>query len=468
MPANVVSAWEDDPSSVSGIQPIDRPIPDLSQAPLSFTITGDFQPPADKYATGTPEFRYWTAAEALRRAGDFWSSVFQTAGVGATWEPGAPLPVVVDAGVDLNAFYDRQALNFFHDGGAATPVFSGESPDVVCHELGHAVLDAVRPELFDAHLDEVAAFHESFGDMSAILSALQLPSVRQALLAETQGQIDRSSHISRLAEQLGAAIRAIRADAVEADCLRNAANSFFYVDPQTLPPSGPASSLNSEPHNFSRVFTGAFLNGLATMLIASAGNNPTPDALLQVSADMGLLLIRAAQAAPVVPDYYSQVALQLVNQSQSVANGAYSSGLNGAFTQRGILSLQAASSLGDPGAQKAVAAAVPAYQSSTSVRPGESYGLMGARLLLDVPHGFRPFAAAAALDMGTADPHSHEASVHSFAEDLFRCGHVDTSAHAGPRRVIAHPTALKTHYLAQEAGGLRLRRRFFDCGFHAY
>ena len=34
-----------------------------------------------------------------------------------------------------------------HANVAGTMVFTGESPDVVCHEMGHAVLDAIRPQL---------------------------------------------------------------------------------------------------------------------------------------------------------------------------------------------------------------------------------------------------------------------------------------------------------------------------------
>src|SRR5215468_2672754 len=109
---------------------------------------------------------------------------------------------------------------------AGRTVFSGESPDVVCHELGHALLDSFKPQLFDAASIEVAAFHESFGDMSAILSALQLPSVREGVLAETGGVLRRSSRLSRLAEQLGWAIRQSVPSAVEPDCLRNAVNTF--------------------------------------------------------------------------------------------------------------------------------------------------------------------------------------------------------------------------------------------------
>jgi hypothetical protein len=86
---------------------------------------------------------------------------------------GSILPVELDFGTDLNAFYDRKGLKFFHGSAGERTVFSGESPDVVCHELGHAALDSFKPQLFDAASIEVAAFHESFGDMSALLSALR-------------------------------------------------------------------------------------------------------------------------------------------------------------------------------------------------------------------------------------------------------------------------------------------------------
>ena len=228
--------------------------------------------------------------------------------------PDGPTVVNIDSGVDLNAFYTRggggetPGLHFFHASVGGRVFFSGESPDVCCHEMGHAVLDALRPQLFDAQTIEAAAFHESFGDMSALLSALQVPSF---LLTETHGTLNRASRLSRLAEQLGAAIRDGHPDAVDPDCLRNAANSFFYTDPQTLPPGAPASQLSSEPHSFSRVFTAGFLDALSGMF-KTQGGTPSSDGLLQVSQDIARLLVAAVQTAAVVPDYYSQVAAQLL------------------------------------------------------------------------------------------------------------------------------------------------------------
>src|SRR5262245_16901087 len=214
-PKGVINGWEDDPGSgaqPSGGQVVQRPVPVLRDQPFPTRIVNPSSAPEAK----PHPFRYWAAAEALRRGADFWGALVP----GTSWEVGAVLPVDLDFGVDLNAFYDREGLKFFHGSAAGRTVFSGESPDVVCHELGHALLDSVKPQLFDAASIEVAAFHESFGDMSAILSALQLPSLREGVLAETGGVLHRASRLSRLAEQLGWAIRQSVPSAVEADCLR--------------------------------------------------------------------------------------------------------------------------------------------------------------------------------------------------------------------------------------------------------
>src|SRR5476649_1673364 len=127
--AGTVLAWEDDP--MSKLAPLSRTLPDLGKGPLKYKFKGPAIKPG-MYALGTPQFRYWTAAEALRRGGDFWAPLL---GV-KQWQPGAVLPVNLDKGVDLNAYYDRTELAFFHEKVGQTTYYSGESPDVVCHEMG--------------------------------------------------------------------------------------------------------------------------------------------------------------------------------------------------------------------------------------------------------------------------------------------------------------------------------------------
>ena len=81
-------------------------------------------PAARQYEPGSAEFRYWVAAEALRRAADFWGATLPN---GTRWHPtnGARLPVRLDQGIDLNAFYDRHGLHFFHETMKGITVFSG-------------------------------------------------------------------------------------------------------------------------------------------------------------------------------------------------------------------------------------------------------------------------------------------------------------------------------------------------------
>jgi hypothetical protein len=310
---STINAWEDDPAT--GVL-VSRPVPNVAKTPLAFRFPKPAPPPGI-YQPGTSQFRFWTAAEALRRGADFWAARIPL----TRWQMGAVLPVLLDQGVDLNAFYDRKALNFFHGPSPTGTVFSGESPDIACHEMGHAILDSLKPQLWGAASHEAAAFHEAFGDISAIMSAVQLPSLRSSILADTHGHLYSSSRLSRLAEQLGAAIRAQQPDAVDRDCLRNAVNSFVYQDPSNLPPSAPASQLSSEPHSFSRVFSGAFFEALGSILGVNAATHgqPTEQEFLASANDLAGILVTAIKQAPVVPDWYAQVASAMVQSAGAVS-----------------------------------------------------------------------------------------------------------------------------------------------------
>src|SRR5262249_12876890 len=144
-------------------------------------------------------------------------------------------------------------------------------------------------------------------------------------------------------EQLGFAIRQNHPDAVDSDSLRNAANTFFYRDPQQLPPSAPANLLSSEPHSFSRVFTAAFLEILAGIFTLQ-GAPGSEQQLLDATKVAGQLLAGAVGEAPVVPAYYSQVAAHFLSVDASQFNKKYRDIIKGAFVRRGILSLDSTSS----------------------------------------------------------------------------------------------------------------------------
>jgi hypothetical protein len=473
-PDATILAWEDDPLVASvpvpvAATPVRRPVPDLAAAALKIEIrirTSPTPPAPKEYPTGSPEFRYWAAADALHRGIVFWSGLLPA---GLKWfrTVGKALRVDLDAGEDLNAFYTREGLEFFHANVGGHRVFSGESPDIVCHELGHALLDALRPQLFNAASIEAASFHESFGDMSALLVALQLPSIRSRVLVQTEGRLYRSSRHSRIAEQLGWAIRQVRPDSVDPDCLRNAVNSFFYTDPSKLPPDGPAGQLSSRPHSFSRIFTGAFLETLGGML-RIAGS--TEESLLQVSRDIGQLLVDAIRRAPIVPAYFSQVAAAMLDADRSRFNARYRDALKSSFVRHGILSLAAAAAKTSLPPEGLALAAAPEPSEAPELPMAEvvasTYGLGVDRILVHAPSEPVRFQAfGAAPDLGESPSHGQAEDAQYFLEDLFRRGRVDLGDNGDEDSRVSHPFSKKTHRLVRSDSGLALQRVRFDCGF---
>jgi hypothetical protein len=441
-----------------------RPKPDLARKPLPVDIA--MAPPTpDSDRPGTPEFRYWNLAELLRRAADFWGQIIPA---DLSWHPtvGPALKAALDDGDDLNAFYDRRGLRFFHHTVSGVTVYSGESPDVVCHETGHAVLDALQPHLWDVASAEAAAFHESFADISAILSGLQLESLRVEMIAETNGQISRSSQVSRLAEQLGWAIRQISPNAVELDCLRNAANQLFYRDPSELPPSAPASELSSEPHSFSRVFTGATLRALSGIFRLQARRDS--DTLRQACLDIGRLLIAAVQSAPIVPAYYAQVAAHMLLADQALFSGRYGRPLRAAFVRHGILAPSSVATL-TPEAMAPHAMSMggdigPGLGTlSTMSIQGGTYGITQP-FEVQVPTSRGRFAVAGASpDTGSLTPVEGERSAASFVEDLFRQGRVAVSdEYLTDSSPVMMESRLYSHEIVPRDGRLTLTRRLFD------
>ena len=498
VPIATINVWEDDPFSeaaptidpASGVPAVTQ-VPSVANPRLQTAIGGP-RPPPQRYAPRTPEFRYWTAAEALARGINFWGPLMPA---GSTWSTANPMRVTLVAGQDLNAFYSRtNGLNFFHKVVRNQDFFSGESPDVVCHELGHAILDALRPQLFNAANIETGAFHEAFGDMSGILSALQLQSLRTKVLTETQGRLNVNSRLSRLAEQLGWAIRQLSPTAVDRDCLRNAANRFVYQRPDLLPPSAPASRLSSEVHSFSRVFTGAFLDALARMFALTGA--PNEASLQAVSRDMAQLLVDGVRAAPITSAYYSQVAAAMVQADQARNHGRYRAALTSAFVGRGILAVHAALDLVDApvprlAAQPAAAMAGfdPAGGSSDVYAYGDAaeddghrrgYGdtpelpLSTVSLGRDISFAVHAASQAPRFEVSSAvvgataqAPLTADEASRHFVEDLVQLGNINFGTAKGLMAQLGGDESRKqTHVLVADTdGALVLKRDHFDCGF---
>jgi hypothetical protein len=326
-----VSYIPNDPMAVGG-----PPVHNVRAAALPRSSAGfDIQPAADPgvYPSQTPEFDFWQVREALIKGLKLWRDV--DGAYPPAWFGGqARLTVLTDAGDDLNAFYDRRSLQFFHHSFDGQRVHSGESVDVAVHEEGHALLDMIRPDFFEVPFIEVGALHESFGDCVAILTALSDRSIREAVLG-TSADLSSKHFVQAMAEELGDAIRREYGNAaVEDGALRNASNTLSWSDPTALPPGGPATTLSGEVHSFSRVFTGAFYDALRNMY--NDGSKGSAAKLGRVTKTLGKLLIAGVRAVPATPRTFEGVGRRMVEADITSNKGANVAAIRTAFESHGM------------------------------------------------------------------------------------------------------------------------------------
>jgi len=122
-----------------------------------------------------------------------------------TWAFGSPqLLVVPRAGIWQNAFYDRfaRALQFFSfDSGDGRRVHTANSRDIVSHEMGHAIVDALLPALYDALTPQTQALHEAIADLTAMSMAFKSQQIRDWLVRNKKADLQGDSPITQLAQE---------------------------------------------------------------------------------------------------------------------------------------------------------------------------------------------------------------------------------------------------------------------------
>ena len=118
---------------------------------------------------------------------------------------------------DANAYYDpdKKALLFGYFSaadvaqGANYPgglVFTCLSPDIVAHEVTHALLDSIHHRYMEDTNPDVAAFHEGFADIVALLQRFTFNELVEHQLYASSGRLDRYTVLGELATQFGEAL----------------------------------------------------------------------------------------------------------------------------------------------------------------------------------------------------------------------------------------------------------------------
>lgn len=182
------------------------------------------------------------------------------------WAFEAPqLLVVPRAGEMANAYYEREShsLQFFFFPSVRNPgqtIYTSLSQDIVAHETGHAILDGIAPDLYNAISPQSLALHEGMADLTAVLVAIFTGNLREAVLEQTRGSISDSTAFSSVAEEFGAA----QARVGRARPLRNLNNRKTLCPQDTSKDeSGNPNRVSiPEPHLLSEVLSGALYSVL--------------------------------------------------------------------------------------------------------------------------------------------------------------------------------------------------------------
>lgn len=115
---------------------------------------------------------------------------------------------------DANAYYDpdkkilvfgyfkaSQKLNGKNFPGGS--VFTCLSPDIITHEVTHALLDSIHPRFLESTNQDVAAFHEAFSDIIALLHRFTMTELVESQLRNAKGNLNEFNILGDLATQFG-------------------------------------------------------------------------------------------------------------------------------------------------------------------------------------------------------------------------------------------------------------------------
>ncbi len=392
----VVNIFANDPNA-KGLG-LEQVVPPAGYSPF---LIPNWNDAGGLFDPGTVQFQAGQLHVVLNRTFAAWCDFM---GMTVPWRSGkSQLTVEPRAGKDLNAYYDRDTVKFFFnmDPISRQPVYACESSDVIAHECGHAILDAHHPDYWDSLLAETAAFHEAFGDISALIVTLGDESVRSAVFTETNGDLTKSNIASRMSEQMarGFFLSGHPESVVSVEAMRDLANRFRYMDPDKLPARAPASKLSSESHSFSRIFSGAFYDLLVLLYtqLRKASTLLTPDAALaRARVDAGHLLGQALSLAPKGDASFRTIAACMLTADAQCFSGANFSALRQVFVNRRVLRASEADSLKAANGSGHIHTSTLGGTAPVSLDRVEPHGVVEALPGDELPSGMRDTLAISA------------------------------------------------------------------------
>ncbi|MGM9992564.1 MAG: hypothetical protein ACI376_06950 [Candidatus Bruticola sp.] len=273
-----------------------------------------------------PGTRQYVAANTMAVIQTTVNSMSEKFGQDINWAFGEKqIKLIPDGGVMLNAYYSRQdeSLNFFHAKDPVTQqqVYSGSSGEIVSHEAGHAILDAIRPGFFSSWHADTNGFHEAFGDLTALYMASQSDEVCELAAQECGGNLHQPNCLSETGELMGRAINnEAGRNVTGGDHVRSLINDFKWQAPHTVDrnPSG-TDPLTTECHSWSRIFSGAQYDIMAALTERNMTDGMETAKAIKAAGNESMdILAKAINMSPQTNATYRDIALCMLKADEDM------------------------------------------------------------------------------------------------------------------------------------------------------
>jgi hypothetical protein len=270
------------------------------------------------------------AANAAKDAAESW------AGRDLLWGRNGRLDINAHSFIDFNAFFSPSSRGLFfgvvphrlpgEPGSAPVKMFeTATSWEIAAHEAGHALHAELKPNR-DFSDPGYRAWTESFADQMAMWASLRDEDRLLKLLAETNGNLNRSNHLTRIGEALGALIG-------ENVSIRDAFHNKKLSD---VPDE-------REVHARSEALTGAAYKFFLTIYGELKAELGAEEALRRAGPIMGFFVTRANDYLPENRMTLEDVAKAYLKVDKEFFDSRYHTALVEEFTRREIFDAKSVS-----------------------------------------------------------------------------------------------------------------------------
>ena len=237
------------------------------------------------------------------------------------WGPEKPIKININAGIDVGSAYSRseQGIKFFQAKSNGKILHTNRSYEIVAHEVGHAVLDSLRPGYWGSWQPQTSALHESFADIAAILTTISQLEQCEYLVAQSKANLRDKTFFHNVAEEI---IEILYGGNLG---FRSADNDLTLRD-----------DVGDDIYDLSRVFTGAFYDILAEIFEDVRNPDLRNDAelLFKLGEHMTSLLVEALLRGPPQNATFKDIADLMISLEK---NRKWKSIIRSNFGKRAVL-----------------------------------------------------------------------------------------------------------------------------------